>query len=141
MVALVIPFASPLLLMLAAGGLTVSLYAKRVQVSPTRALGARIGATGGLFGWLMLLVIFLLEAMFGGGHLVSALREAIQQQIAKNPDPRAQQVLATLNSSAGLAVVVTFGMLLFLVVALLCGALGGSIGAYLFSRFKRKDHR
>jgi uncharacterized protein YneF (UPF0154 family) len=140
-VALVVPFGSPLLLMLAAGGLTVTLYARRVQVSPTRGLGARIGATGGLFGWLMLLLILLLEATLGGGHLVSALREAVQQQIANNPDPRAQQVLAALNSPAGLAVVVTFGMLFFLVVALICGALGGALGAYFFSRFRDKERR
>lgn len=138
-VALVVPFASPFLLMMAAGVVTVALYAKRSQVQLTRGSGARVGAAGGLLGWAILLLIFLFELGIGGGHVVSALRETIQQQMANNPDPRAQQVLATLNSPGGMAVMVVLGMLLFLVVALLCGAIGGAIGALLVRRSQNKD--
>ena len=132
--ALVVPFASPFVLMLAAGGLTVALYAKRSPGGLSRGSGARIGAAGGLFGWAILLLIFLLELSIGGGRLVSALRETVEQQIAKNPDPRAQEVLATLNSPGGMTMLVVLGMLLFLAVALVCGAIGGSIGASLLRR-------
>jgi len=137
--ALAVPFASPFLLMLAAGVLTVVLYAKRSQAQLTRGSGARVGAAGGLLGWAILLFIFLLELSLGGGRLVSGLREAIQQQLANNPDPRAQEVLTTLNSPGGMAVMVVLGMLLFLAVALLCGAIGGAIGASLVRRSQNTD--
>jgi hypothetical protein len=58
------------------------------------------------------------------------------EQVASNPDPRAQQLLATLNSPGGMAVLAAVGMLLFLVAALVCGAIGGAIGALLMRSSK-----
>ena len=139
--ALVGQFAWPFLLMLAAGGLTAVLYARRLQTQLTRGLGARIGAAGALLGWTLLLLLFLLQLRLGGGHILSILREAIQQQVANNPDPRAQQLLATLNTPAGVAVVVSLLMFLFLLAALLCGAVGGALGASLLRRPQDKDRR
>jgi hypothetical protein len=138
-IALTLPMASPLLLMLAAGGLTVVLYLKRSPAPITRGLGARVGAIGGLLAWVILAIFFSLELAAGGGRLMAVLREAIRDQIASNSDPRAQQVLETFNSPGGMATVVLFGMLLFLVVVLLCGAAGGAITASLFARIQEKN--
>lgn len=142
LIAPIVPVAWPLLLMLAAGGLSAVLYAKRSQVRLTGGLGARLGAAGGLLGWAMLLVLLLAELSIGGGQFLSTLRQMVEEQLAKNPDPvLAKQVIATLNTPAGMAAFLFVCVLLFLIIAVLCGAIGGSLGALLVRPSQRKDGR
>lgn len=138
-VALTLPFASRLLLMVASGGLVVALYAKRSASPVTRRLGVRLGLLGGLFSWAIMVAVLAMEIAFGGGDLISTLRDALQQQIANSSDPRAQEILAKLNSPGGMTALLAVGVLLFLIFVLFAGGVGGALAASLFGKSKRKD--
>jgi hypothetical protein len=135
-IGLMVPYAPPFLVMMAAGGLAAGLYARRSQTPMTPGLGARVGILAGLVGWAAIGIVFLFELTLGGGRLMEMLRQAIKQQIADNPDPRAQEFLGTLTSPGGMVTVIIVGMLFFLVVALVCGTVGGAAVAAFF---RRKD--
>lgn len=131
------PFLSVLLLMIAAGGFTVALYYRRTRVPLTRAMGARIGAAGGLAAFVVVAIIVGAEMAAGGGRFVAMVQQTLQQQIAGNPDPRAQEMLQRLLTPGGIAMLVTLGMILFLVMVLIFSALGGALSAALFRREDR----
>jgi hypothetical protein len=133
-IGLTVRYAPPFLVMMAAGGLAAGMYARRSQKPMTPGLGARVGMLAGLVGWIAIGIVFLLELTLGGGRLMEMLRQAIKQQIADNPDPRAQEILGTLTSPGGMVTVVTVGMLLFLITALVCGAIGGAAVAAFFRK-------
>jgi hypothetical protein len=138
-IAMAVPFATPLLLMVASGGFAVALYTKRSGSPVPPRMGARVGLLGGLFSWMVMATVIAGEIAFGGGHLIGILRDALQQQIAGNSDPRAQEILNRLNSPGGMTVLVAAGMLVFLILVLIAGATGGAVAASLFGKSKPKS--
>ena len=135
-----LPFVGFLLWPLAAGVLAVLLYVRRHPVREMAAgLGARIGVTAGLLGFGMMALLMSLEllAFRGTGKLRQLLLQTMQQAMANNPDPAAQDAMQKLMTPEGIAVLVTFAMVLFLALFLGLGALGGVAGASLLR--KKKD--
>jgi hypothetical protein len=133
----VIPFAQYLLWTLAGGALCVLFYARRRPgAAITPAMGARLGATAGLIGFAFFSVILAVQLLLlgGGGKLRDQLQEMVRQSAAHNPDPRVQEMIQRMSSPEGLAVMITLGMVMFLVGFVAFCAAGGAVGARLFGR-------
>jgi hypothetical protein len=132
-----IPYLGYLLWILAAGVAAVALYKRRVPNAViTPAIGARIGALSGVFGFagfatLMAITLLLLR---GSSEFREMLQKAMQQAGASNPDPKAQEVLAWMMSPAGLALMVTIVMVMFLIVFIAISSAGGALGAWLYRK-------
>jgi len=112
--------------MLAGGWIAVVLYRRRSSLSiMTSSIGGKVGALAGLlgFGFFILFITALLSVQ--GDQIRSMLRSAMDQAVAKNPDPQAQVVAQWLQTPEGLA----FITLLLLVVFLLLSTAGGVFAA------------
>jgi len=83
------------------------------------------------FGIFALLMSLELLATRGTGKLREMLQQVMQQAVAANPDPNAQKVIQNLMTPQGIALLVTFVMILFFGCFLAFGALGGVFGASL----------
>jgi hypothetical protein len=136
-----IPFAAPLLLMFAAGGFSVLFYTRRSQTRLSPRAAARVGAMGGIFGFLMLVVMMALEISISGGRMIEMLRQAMEERIGPNPNAQAQQMLDMLSTPAGLATVLVIGLAMFLVLVLICSAAGGAIAGSFLGRRKNRNRR
>lgn len=134
-----IPVVGVLLWVVGAGLVTVALYRRRAPNSMlTPGLGARIGAISGLFGFAIFAGVFGVEllASRGSGRLRRLVQEVIQQAAARNPDPRAQEAVQQMMTPAGLALLITFMLVVFLVVFLALSSAGGAVGAWLLGKKK-----
>lgn len=132
-----IPFLGFLLWPLAAGVLAVLLYARRRPLREMASgMGARIGVIAGLLGFGLMALLMSLEllAFRGTDKLRQLLLQTMQQAMANNPDPAAQQAMQKMMTPEGIAVVVTFAMVLFFAMFLGLGALGGAMGASLLRK-------
>jgi len=128
----------------AGGFVGVAIYRHRAPAAAlTPRLGARIGAIAGLFGFGVFVLVLAVNLLFGGsGKFRDLLHQIVQQAVARNPDPRAQQAMQQMMTPAGLALLVTFGMIVFLIVFLLFSSAGGALGAWLIGgkgRQRRKQ--
>lgn len=139
-IAFVIPFFGFLLWLIAGGTIGVAMYRRRVpQATLTPGLGARIGAVAGLFGFVVFAVLFAMELLVtrGSGHFRQMLQQVIEQAAARNADPRAQQAIQQLLTPAGLALLVTIVLVLFLAAFLALSSVGGAVGAWLLGKSSR----
>jgi hypothetical protein len=135
--AMLIPFVSPFLLMIFAGGLAAALYAHRSPLPIRAGQGARVGALGGLFGFLVLAVLTGVQIAIGGGRVLGELKRAMADQIARNPDPRVQILMDKMAEPGGLTFILVVGGIIFLAAVLVCSGLGGAIaGAFLGKKRK-----
>jgi hypothetical protein len=140
----VVPAVGFALWMVAGGLVGVAFYRHRVPGGIlTPRMGARIGAIAGLFGFGVFVLVVAVNLLFGGsGKFRELLQQIMHQAIARNPDPRAQQAMQQLMTPAGLAFLVTFGIIVFLIVFLLFSSAGGALGAWLIGgkgRQRRKQ--
>jgi hypothetical protein len=102
----------------------------------TPAIGARIGALCGAFGFAGFAVLLGIGLVLlrGSTKFREMLQQAMQQAAASNPDPKAQELLAQMTSPAGLAFLVTVVMIIFLVGFVALSSAGGAVGAWLFKK-------
>lgn len=137
----VIPPAMYLFWMLACGAFGVALYHRRnPQTELTRGVGARIGAVAGVIAFGIFAVMMSLQLLLtrGSGSMRTMLLEAIEKSGAANPDPRSQELLQKLTTPEGLAIMVTFAMVLLFFALLGFSAIGGALGSSFF-RNKNRD--
>ena len=134
-----IPFAAPLLLMLAAGGFTVVFYTRRSQTRLTPRAAARVGAMGGLVGFVLLVALLAATMAASGGRMVEMLRQAMIERMGSSPPAQAQEVMDKLMTPSGMATVIIFGLFVFLLVVLIASAAGGAIVSSLLGRRKGPD--
>lgn len=138
---LMIPLAPFLRMIVAsgiAGAVAAGLYARRVHRSITPSQAARVGAAGGLTGFAVLMGMIAVQMAASAESLAAELRQALSEYVAKNPDPAAQQVFDALTSPGGLVALLVAGSAVFLIVVLICSALGGALAAR-FSDHKPKN--
>lgn len=74
----------------------------------------------------------------GSGTMRTLLLEALEKSQGSNPDPRSQELLQKMTTPEGLAVMVTFAMVLLFFVFLGLSAIGGALGSSFF-RQKSRD--
>jgi hypothetical protein len=122
--------------MVVAGAVCVSLYHRRQPLANmTSSMGARLGAVAGLFGFVLFAAVqSLLLLASPGPEIRQALHDAIQQAAMQNPDPKVQEMMHTLLTPEGMAVIVILAMLLFLVMFVIFGVIGGGLWASLQKR-------
>jgi hypothetical protein len=136
-IAWVIPLLGFLLWLIVGGVLGTAMYRRRVpRATLTPGLGARVGAVTGLFGFGVFAVLFGLEllATRGSGHFRQMLQQIIEQAAARNADPRAQQAIQQMMTPAGLALLVTIVLVVFLAAFLALSSIGGALGAWLLGK-------
>lgn len=122
--------------MIAGGAICVAVYRRRKPAAAIRSrTGARLGAVSGLFGFLTFAALqSLLLFAASGDELRQELRQKVLQVAAQNPDPRAQEMLQRFATPEGLAVLIALTMVLFLVIFVAFGAIGGALWASRHSR-------
>lgn len=131
----VVPYVGYFLWIIAAGAVAVAFYRRRAPNAViTPANGARVGAVCGLFGFIGFSVLMAIGLLLlrGSSKFREMLQQAMQQAAASNPDPKAQELLAQMTSPAGLAVMVTLVMVVFLIGFIALSSAGGAIGAKIF---------
>jgi len=127
--------------MVAAGGIAVTLYKRKMPYVPVPARrGFRLGALAGLFGFLLnagASVIGMLSEQ-NRAALRDAMHERLKEAMSVNSDPSAQQMLNNIgdmiSTPAGLAALFAFSLLIFGLIFVLLGGIGGSVGAALFGK-------
>ena len=123
----------PLLVLLAlpAGGWFATFLYTRARLPVTAGIGARIGAVTGLIGYVISITLMGARIVFQRTQFLDEMKRSIQDAIAKNPDPQAQQIAQKLLSPEGMAVLLTlsavFLFFMFLVLCSVGGAIGGSL--------------
>jgi hypothetical protein len=122
--------------MVVAGAICVSLYRRRQPLANmTSSMGARLGAVAGLFGFVLFAAVQSLMLLASPGpEIRQALHDAIQQAAMQNPDPKVQEMMHTLLTPEGMAAIVILAMLLFLVMFVIFGVIGGGLWASLQKR-------
>lgn len=129
--------------MVAAGGISITLYQRRVQRANISAgNGFRIGAFTGLVAGIIGGILNSLPMFSAQGR--SLFREKIQQQaaaaISSNPDPTAQQMVRSLtdfvSTNSGLAVLIAVSIFVMLISFIILAGLGGTIGASIFGKHR-----
>src|SRR6266567_609780 len=128
------------LLMIATGGLAVTLYTHKVHSGLTAGKGLRLGLLTGFFGAIMTLAISLLSLISRGSRdeFRKMLTDGLNNSAAANPDPQAHELAmrlaASISTNGGL---IAFLLLIIAVVAaiyLILAGIGGAVGAALFGR-------
>ncbi len=121
--------------LLAGGAAAVAIYRHRQPAAPMSAgTGARLGSVTGVFAFGVYAVVTALEMLVSGRTLREVLRRALEQSAARNPDPRAQEIMQKLTSPEGLALIVTLTfVVLFFVFVIFC-SIGGAVYASMQPR-------
>lgn len=124
------------LAMAVGGAICVALYRRRQPLAYiTSAMGARLGAVAGIFGFAVFATVqSLLLLAAPGTEIRQAMHEAIEQAARQNPDPKVQEMMHTLLTPEGMAAIVILAMALFLVMFVLFGVIGGGLWASLGRR-------
>jgi uncharacterized membrane protein len=134
-----VPFIT--LCMVAAGGLAITLYKRRMPyVSVPARRGFRIGALAGFFGFLLNAAMSAI-GMFSTENRVAlhdAMQERLKEALSVNSDPAAQQMVKNIgnmvSTPGGLAAVFAFSLCLFGLLFVFLSGVGGAIGAALFGK-------
>jgi hypothetical protein len=118
------------------GAICVALYSRRQPLAHlTSAMGARLGAAAGLFGFVLFAAVQSLMLLASPGpEIREAIRDAIRQAALQNPDPKVQEMMQSLLTPEGMAVIVILAMALFLVMFVVFGVIGGGLWASLQRR-------
>jgi hypothetical protein len=130
--------------MLGGGLLAAMLYRRRSPLlTVSTAVGGKVGALAGLLGFLFFaffnsayLTIATL-VLHQGEEIRAALRAVVEQAANNNHDLRTQQFVQWIQTPEGLALIMAFSMLLFLVAFLLLSTAGGIFGAAMARRKAR----
>ncbi len=134
-----VPFIT--LCMVAAGGLAITFYKRRMPyVSVPARRGFRIGALAGFFGFLLnaSMSAFGMFSAENRTALHEAMQERLKEALSVNSDPAAQQMVKNLgnmiSTPGGLAAIFAFSLCLFGLLFVLLSGIGGAIGAALFGK-------
>ena len=130
--------------MIGGGLLAVVLYRRRVPlIQMSSTIGGKIGALAGLLGFLFFAfftstyLILATVVLHQGEEIRATLRGLLEQAVAANHDPHAEQVIQWLQTPQGLATFMALSMFLFLVAFLLLSTAGGIFGATMTRRKPR----
>ena len=114
----------------AAGFLSVYLYRRRTESSPTPAEGARLGAMTGVLTFAISGVINALNSMVRETDFAEMFRQQIDQ-IAQGPGQEEirRQMIELIDNPTAVVMLVLMSMVLMLAVTLGFTTIGGALGA------------
>jgi predicted nucleic acid-binding Zn-ribbon protein len=128
----------PLLAVLGAGFLAVTLYHRRNPAwSANARSGAQLGAVCGLlfFGMAAIFESLSVALFHTGGQVRQKMIEALQQAATRSADPQVQAALENLKTPQGLAVMLILGLVVLFLVSIAVGSIAGALtGAFLGRR-------
>ena len=133
------------LLMMATGGLAVTLYTHKVHTGIAASKGLKLGLLTGFFGALMTLAISLLGLVSRNGRdeFRRMLVEGLNNSAAINPDPAAKEMVnklvAAIGSTGGLMAFLLVMMAFVGAIYLILSGIGGAVGAALFGRSPHEE--
>lgn len=128
------------LLMMATGGVAVTLYTSKIHTGITAGKGLRLGLLSGFFGSAILLIISSLGfiSRTSREELRKTIVDALNNSAAASADPAAHDVAAKLansiNTPGGLFMFLLLMMAFAGVIYLMLAGIGGAVGAALFGR-------
>jgi hypothetical protein len=133
------------LVMIATGGVAVTLYTHRVHSGLSPGKGFKLGLLTGFFGALITLAISLLGLISANSRAEfrKMVIETLNNSAAASPDPAAHDVAtriaAGVNTTGGLIMFLFLTMALLAVIYLLLAGMGGAVGATLFGRTPHRE--
>lgn len=127
--------------MLGAGAMSVALYQRQVPGTYiTPGMGMKLGALAGTFGFIINACVTIASFLLfrGSPDFRNAMQEQMQKSMARNPDPKVQQMMQQMmefiSSPQGLATLMVVTLLVLAVMFLLFTGAGGALGASMFGR-------
>ena len=129
------------LMMVAAGGLTITFYQRRAhEPNITSSQGFRLGMLGGFFGSLLYSVFISLTLL--SANTRNAVRQSMTERLKEAMDtavdaPTRQMITQlgeTIATPSGLATVFFIFLAIFSVMFIVLAGIGGMIGAAMFGR-------
>ena len=133
------------LVMIATGGVAVTLYTHRVHSGLSTGKGFRLGLLTGFFGAMITLAISLLGLISRNSRAEfrKMVVETLNNSAAASPDPSAHDVAARIaagvSTTGGLIMFLLLTMALLAVIYLLLAGMGGAVGATLFGRTPHQE--
>jgi hypothetical protein len=134
------------LLMIATGGLAVTLYTHRVHSGLNPGKGLRLGLLTGFFGAVMTLAVSLLGLISRNSRdeFRRMVTEALNNSAAASPDPSAHDVAtrlaASISTNGGLIAFLLLIMAFVTAIYLILAGIGGAVGATLFGRTPHQEN-
>ena len=136
-VSMVLKLMVPLIAVAGAGFLAVAFYRRNIPgMAISSGAGARLGV---LCGFLCSVVTATLGALrvamlHEGDEIRKFLLDTIQQAAVRFPDPQHQADMQLLRTPAGLVAMMISLLIAGFVIFLICGTLGGVLGAAILGR-------
>ena len=128
------------LLMIASGGVAVTLYTRKVHTGLPAGKGLRLGLLTGFFGALMTMAISLLSLVSHNSRdqFRQMVTEALNNSAAASADPAAKDVatrmISSIGTNGGLIAFLLLMMAFVAAIYLILAGIGGAVGAALFGR-------
>jgi hypothetical protein len=139
-VAMVLKLVVPLIAVVGAGFLAVSLYRRQSPEVPISAgAGARLGALCGLFCSAITTILGSLRVLIlhEAGEIRSAMLDAVQHTATVYSDPQFQQTLDFLRTPTGMVFMMVCMLIFMFLIFLLLATLGGALGGVTLGRRNR----
>jgi hypothetical protein len=130
----------PLLAVLGAGSLAVSLYRRSNPAWLVNARsGAKVGAVCGILFFAMAAAFeSIAMALFHtSGEIRKRMLEALQQAASRSNDPQVQAAFEHLKTPEGIALMLVFGMIFLFLLSIMAGGLSGALTGAFLGRKKR----
>jgi len=130
----------PLLAVLGAGFLAVSLYHRKNPAWLVNARsGAKLGAACGIifFAFATVIETVAVAVFHTGGEVRKKMLEALQQAASRSNDPQVQAAFEKLGTPEGIALMMVFGMIFLFLLSIAAGSLSGALTGAFFGRKKR----
>lgn len=125
---------------LGAGLLAVALYRYRIPGTVIKATaGAQLGAISGILCFGISAIFLAVAAAVSdlGPKLRQQMLEGIQKAAARSSDPQWQAAVERFQTPEGLAVLLVFSLVVFFLLFIVLGSIGGALGGVFFSRRDR----
>jgi hypothetical protein len=130
----------PLLAVLGAGFLAVSLYHRKNPAWLINARsGAKLGAACGVLFFAFAVVIETVGAavFHSGGEVRKKMLEALQQAASRSNDPQVQAAFEKLKTPEGVALMMVFGIIFLFLLSIAAGSISGALTGAFLGRRKR----
>jgi len=128
----------PLVAVLGAGSLSVTLYRQRNPAWTVNARsGAKLGAVCGIlfFGAAAVFETVAVRLLHTGGQVRQKVLDALQQAASRSSDPQVQAAFDQLKTPQGIALMLVFGMVFLFLLSIAAGSLAGALtGSFLGRR-------
>jgi hypothetical protein len=130
----------PLVAVLGAGSLAVTLYRQRNPAWTVNARsGAKLGAVCGtlFFGTAAVFETVAVRLLHTGGQVRQKMLDALHQAASRSNDPQVQAAFDQLKTPEGIALMLVFGMVFLFLVSIAAGSLAGALtGSFLGRRHR-----